>query len=319
MNIYNTSCGGPIIDERWSLKTTVKRLFGFQSPKTCTLFSMCPSCRAKRSKMCGDYHLYKNIGKMNVTLRYYFKNISSDPALLNTMYTLGVGAVERDMRSYYEKLYITRLDDNHKYFVDNVLPTTYTYDHDPALNNNNYWKVVLYISILKTHGSEFDKISRGRLSGILCDDYHVNRTVYHKFRQPLKQLSADELFLEFFNLYIENVFNTVLCKKYNNIEKYNLCSCIDIDINKLILTSCCKILFDILQQPVKNLFDIDYIRTQITTNYYFDYNYILTCDMPKALLSISGKVYKKPVYDRSYDFLNLMVDDHVIKNTIVSL
>jgi len=39
--------------------------------------------------------------------------------------------------------------------------------------------------------------------------------------------------------------------------------------------------------------------------------------MPKALLSISGKIYKKPVYDRSYDFLNLMVDDHVIKNTIV--
>lgn len=308
MNMYNTSCGD-FIDKPLSITSPIKWLMWYMAPKkVCTEMSMCKLCRSKKSKMCADYHLFRDKGRIRSALRYYFPNIASDEALLSTMYNIGIGAVERGMRSYYENLYITHPDMNHMIFVNNVLPRSYTYDDDPALKNNNYWKVILYTSIVKTHSSEFAEIARTRLNGILDTNRCTARSGGRDFRKPLNPEPPESVFIEFFELYIENVYNNRLRTDY--MDKYDLRSCIHIDVHKLQLISYCKILFDVFKYPIKYLYNTDYIQVN-----YLDCNYyVLTCNIPQAVFSKYGRISAKPTYDpSSYDFLNLIVDDYMIE------
>jgi hypothetical protein len=58
--------------------------------------------------MCSSYHLTRDPSKMISGLSYYFKNVKRD--IIWEMQRQGSTEVERDMRNYFESLYIKNSD-----------------------------------------------------------------------------------------------------------------------------------------------------------------------------------------------------------------
>lgn len=155
-DVYNVTCGR-IIDEnkctvRRTLNSIWKRLAGSKpiASARCTELSLCRDCAIKRRRLCDDYHLYNRSWRIVSALKYYYKSVPD--RVIYRMYEIAVGNVERDLRNYYEKLYIgDRVDGAHEYFTNHVLPKSFTYDSDPALGDAKFWDAVLYTAVIETY------------------------------------------------------------------------------------------------------------------------------------------------------------------------
>lgn len=303
--LYNVFCGRVIEDNQTTIMAAIKRLVRKPEKKYCTFQSLCRECKFKRSVMCKNYHLYKHKYRLVTALKYYFPNFASDYTLLDIMYNLGVGTVERGMRTYYEQMYVSNPDTGHRYFTDVILPRSYTYDHDPALRNNSYWKVILYVSIVDAYSHQFPIIARNGLNGILDTEKYTAKTVVHDPPQPLQrsQINFDTLLLNFFNEYVQHrVFDETIVNKYN-IDVYS-------NVYKLILINSCMLMLKLYKLPLEYLFDRDVIYVMDANDYYK-----LNCNHDELFISVYVKKPQRKQRTMSYDYLNLMSNINNNNNT----
>jgi len=195
----------------------------------------------------------------------------------------------------------------HQYFTDVILPRSYTYDHDPALKKNSYWKVIFYISIIETYGHQFPIIARNSLNGILDTEKYTAKTIAHDSLQYDSQMDFNTLLLNYFNEFVQNqILDDTIVNKYN-IDVYR-----NNNVYKLVLINFCKIILKLYKSPLKYLFDRDIIYVTDTDNYY-----VLTCNPNEFFTSIYVKKPQHKQNTSSYDYLNLMVDNNKIKNAII--
>lgn len=173
--------------------------------------------------MCNNYHLYNRYYNFKLALQYYFPNASE--SVIYEMYKLSVGNIEREMRCYYEKLYIKNPDSSHSHFVNNILPKSFTYNDDFTLRGNKFWKVVLYVSGLEIYKNQYPDIARARLNAIL--DYEiVNTKTCNNRARDIQQILHCDSNIHYTDNELYNFFqNFLYLNKYNyntnDVEFYN--------------------------------------------------------------------------------------------------
>lgn len=194
---------------------------------------MCRSCRYRKKLLCKKCHLYKKYS-FKIALQHYFPNVTDN--VIDKMCDIGVGNVERELRNYYENLYIKYKDESHSYFDNNILPQSFTYDNDVALKGKKFRKVILYMSIVSLYKKHFPYIAHNNFNGIV----DVENTSQIRVRDTWNMPTRDDLdvynnsdinyysFVDFFKLYLHlNTFTNT-----DSIDRYNIDDTI-IDLNAL--------------------------------------------------------------------------------------
>jgi len=276
--------------------------------------------------MCSNYHLYKNKYLLFSAIKYYFPAFKFNYEILDKMHSLGVGSVERDMRSYYEAMYITCPDSGHKYYTDNILPCSTTYDHDPALKFNNYWKVILYLSIVDIYNETYQSIARNNLNGILDVEQYNSKSnislIFDETHQSIERNRScdniseitrngvnDDITVHYFEMFMNYRYNNNIDVIVNNvIDRYNLHVAVDDNVYQLYLLNLFGILMRLKRVSLKCLFDNN--MTNIIDNYEY---YAATCITPDIYKTFY--INKNYMYTTTaYDYLDLMVDHKSINN-----
>lgn len=143
-------CGQSIKSHRpQSLFRKFKLFFSKRPNRLCSSEWLCPKCFEKKKQLCRNYHLTKYTYNTLNALKYYFKNVP--PFILDTINEYGSSEVERQMRTYYEQLYIQNTDTGHDYFKNNILRRDAIPKDDVALSNNNYWKIIFFLVLVNLY------------------------------------------------------------------------------------------------------------------------------------------------------------------------
>lgn len=149
--MYNAYCG-KIIEKRLSLLDGIKNklnIFNINVER-CSFNNLCQCCHDRKRYMCQCYHLNRSPSTLFRGLKCYFKNVP-EHIIFNVQH-FDSPRLERDMRTYFEDLYINNHDDGHDYFKNTVLADSSLVtdsQNDVALSRNNYWLRILYMVIIR--------------------------------------------------------------------------------------------------------------------------------------------------------------------------
>lgn len=221
------------------------------------------------------------------------------------MYKKSVRSIERELRGYYERLYIKNPDESHSYFMNNVLTSSFIYENDIALRGNNFWKVVLY-----TSGSEYYKNQTLVLKSILDDeksDKNKSRPYDVSFldRGVNNRYTDDDMYEIFYNIF------TLYLNSYKHIDlnifyKYNL-DFNNYNMEELFLLNSCKLYLILFKLPMRCLFDFFiYHHGPYMSIYGTDVYVAFDVDYRK----------EKTVEYNNLDYLDLMMDNKELKKKI---
>jgi len=313
MDTYNVCCGNVISNSYRGLTMflpCVKKT-GNQS-RTCNFHDMCQSCRTRKSQMCRNYHVYSQKNSTMLALQYYFPNVPRH--VIQIMQKIGSSDVERDMRAYYERMYILSKDSGHLYYVNNILPKSFVYDDDVALAGNRYWKVILYASIISLYNNDYlsqpptesldialgplyDKPERSGSQSV-CVKYDL-------ITPPLVfECEYRYMFITFFRTYLGS-------RKYIDpgfLSRYDLET--DMDLNILFLINSCRALISLTNLSMKYLFDDSVVYVERVDKYYV-LNFCTEHIDTRICIDMESTCNIKP-----YDYLNLIVSDTSILKAI---
>lgn len=150
MDVYNVFCGKPIKKTTSFFSFLKSKVFN-ETVVTCSTNYLCINCKKHRSKLCQNYHLNSRPVRLVRDIEYYLKKLPEE--VIKKVATIGSMDVERDMRDYYEKLYIVEPDSNHQYFKTNILAKSPLsgLKNDYALSGNNYWYKILYLVLQRLY------------------------------------------------------------------------------------------------------------------------------------------------------------------------
>jgi len=300
-NQYNVACGMLVEPKnkpkRNVISTIIKRITGGTHDdefKKCTPGFMCHSCRYRKALLCKKYHLYKKYG-LKIALQYYFPNVSDN--VIDKMCDIGVGNVERELRNYYENLYIKYKDESHSFFVNNILPQSFTYDNDVALKGNRFWKVILYMSIVSLYEKEFPCTTQ-----ISVRDTWSTRDDLDVYNNS--DINYYYSFVDFFKLYLNlNTYTNT-----NFIDIYNIDDT-NIDLNALFLIDSCKMLLAAFNWSITFLFDNSIFVNY--DNHYYILNCFINTEFEKRIYVNIENNYDN-IRHTTYEYLDLMVSNKLI-------
>lgn len=156
MVFINACCNRKFVFGHLSFGEKILMKFTSKFPKhktsVCVSYNkLCESCKKKRSLLCNAYHISRKFYSYKVDVMKYF---NKSVPFLEDLVRYSAFDVEIDMRQYYERLYISKSDEGHNYWLDSLRKQSLTVDVKDFLNEYNYWKKLLYLIMVKRLNDE---------------------------------------------------------------------------------------------------------------------------------------------------------------------